>query len=170
MGCMDSSCKDHLRGRAVCCDQQYLPAVRSRVGIHRRHRHPVRAVLCRCEAAASCVVVSGSACAVVSCHGRTLSAVLRTSVSGYFQPNARQFGCISCDTHLGNFYQDLPGQTACKECPKHTIRYLGVLSALNGSACQCAEGRHIRIVCVRTGTLSLDDMQASSTHRACQGR
>lgn len=58
---------------------------------------------------------------------------------GYFQPEAAQFGCLSCDS-LGDFYQELPGQTSCLACPKATQRYVGGFSGVNKSACQCKAG------------------------------
>ncbi len=36
-----------------------------------------------------------------------------------------QFGCISCD-NLGDFYQEIEGQTSCAACALGTQRYLGV--------------------------------------------
>ena len=59
--------------------------------------------------------------------------------AGYFQPEAAQFGCISCDS-LGDFYQELQGQSSCLACAEGTQRYVGVLTAENKSACQCKQG------------------------------
>jgi hypothetical protein len=61
------------------------------------------------------------------------------SGAGFFQPYRGQLGCIDCDS-LGDVYQERRGQTSCQVCMMHTQRYLGVLSAVNKSACQCKEG------------------------------
>jgi hypothetical protein len=58
---------------------------------------------------------------------------------GKFQPYEGQSGCLNCDI-LGDFYQDLAGQTLCQPCPKNAQRYTGVLSAANKAACQCKAG------------------------------
>ena len=58
---------------------------------------------------------------------------------GKFQPDEGQSGCLNCDI-LGDFYQDLAGQTLCQPCPKNTQRYTNVLSAANKAACQCTAG------------------------------
>ena len=68
-------------------------------------------------------------------------------IVGHFQSEAGQFGCISCD-NLGDFYQELPGQTSCILCATHTQRYIGVLSATNRSSCQCKEGEVSREHCL----------------------
>jgi hypothetical protein len=65
-------------------------------------------------------------------------------MAGMFQPATGQFGCISCDG-LGNFYQELQGQTSCQACAAHTQRYLGVLNASSRSSCQCKEGATFRM-------------------------
>ena len=59
--------------------------------------------------------------------------------AGYFQPDEGQFGCLNCDS-LGDFYQDLAGQLSCKSCAANTQRFVGVLTAVNRSACQCKPG------------------------------
>ena len=59
--------------------------------------------------------------------------------TGYFQSEEGQYGCINCDS-LGDFYQEMQGQTSCQVCAAHTQRFIGVLSALNRSSCQCKEG------------------------------
>jgi hypothetical protein len=58
---------------------------------------------------------------------------------GQFQPDVGQYGCLNCDS-LGDFFQELQGQTFCVKCPQNTRRFLGVLSAANRTACQCKEG------------------------------
>jgi hypothetical protein len=58
--------------------------------------------------------------------------------AGYFQPEEGQFGCINCDI-LGND-QEHEAQTSCIFCAANTQRYVGVLSAMNRSSCQCKEG------------------------------
>ena len=59
--------------------------------------------------------------------------------AGLFQPDSGQYGCLSCDS-LGDFYQDLQGQTSCQFCPQNTQRHIGVLDGANRTACQCKEG------------------------------
>ena len=80
--------------------------------------------------------------------------------AGYFQPEAAQYGCLSCDS-LGDFYQvrlsnrfsrvrlrnrfspgdqDLLGETSCRACPATTQRYFGLLSGTNRTSCQCKAG------------------------------
>ncbi len=71
--------------------------------------------------------------------GAALCAFQRTLCAGYFQSVEGQFGCISCDD-VGDFYQDRASQTFCIRCPANTQRFVGVLSAVNKSACQCKEG------------------------------
>ena len=61
------------------------------------------------------------------------------ALTGYFQPERAQFGCLSCDS-LGDFYQELQGQTSCQFCAHNTQRYIGVLSGADRRACQCKEG------------------------------
>ena len=60
-------------------------------------------------------------------------------MAGYFQPDKGQFGCISCDV-LGDYYQELSAQSSCVACPPSTQRFVGVLSAVTKSSCQCKEG------------------------------
>ena len=68
-----------------------------------------------------------------------VAALAFVSFVGYFQSSEAQFGCISCDS-LGDFFQELLGQTSCQACPTNSRRYVGVLGALNRSSCQCKEG------------------------------
>jgi hypothetical protein len=67
------------------------------------------------------------------------ASVCTACPAGYFQPSAGEGSCIHCD-RLGNFFQDLVMQTSCQPCPASTQRYVGVLSAVNRSACQCKAG------------------------------
>ena len=82
--------------------------------------------------------------------------------AGYFQPEAAQFGCLSCDSlgdfyqvrfrnrfsrvrlrnrfSPGDFYQDSLGETSCRACPATTQRYFGLLSGANRTSCQCKAG------------------------------
>jgi hypothetical protein len=63
------------------------------------------------------------------------------SISGFFQSEVGQFGCISCDSlSIGGFYQELEGQTSCRACAVNMQRYPGDASAANRSSCQCKEG------------------------------
>jgi hypothetical protein len=64
---------------------------------------------------------------------------------GQFQPKEGQYGCLECDS-LGDFYQELQGQTSCQPCPANTQRYVGVLGAGSRSACQCKAGVQYRCV------------------------
>jgi hypothetical protein len=59
--------------------------------------------------------------------------------AGFFQPEEGQFSCINCDS-LGNAYQEQEARSFCHLCASNTQRYVGVLSALNRSSCQCKEG------------------------------
>jgi hypothetical protein len=59
--------------------------------------------------------------------------------AGTFSREAGQFYCVNCD-NVGDAYQELPGQTSCKACPANSVRYIGVLTSANQSACQCKEG------------------------------
>ena len=59
--------------------------------------------------------------------------------AGYFQPEQRQTGCISCG-HLGSFYQESAAQSICDACPINTERLLGVGLGENKSQCQCVKG------------------------------
>jgi len=59
--------------------------------------------------------------------------------AGYFQPEAAQSGCLSCDS-LGDFYQDSHGETSCRACAATTQRYFGLLSGANRTSCQCKAG------------------------------
>jgi hypothetical protein len=59
--------------------------------------------------------------------------------AGQFQPEAGQYGCLSCDG-LGDAYQNLLGQSSCFACAANTQRYIGVLTAANKGACQCKDG------------------------------
>ena len=68
------------------------------------------------------------------------SAALRVCPIGYFQPDKGQFGCISCDIILGDFYQELSAQSSCVACPPSTQRFIGLLTAATKSSCQCKEG------------------------------
>ena len=68
-----------------------------------------------------------------------LAQVHTPMCAGYFQPEAAQFSCISCDS-LGDFYQELQGQSSCLSCVEGTQSYVGVLTAENKSACQCKQG------------------------------
>ncbi len=69
----------------------------------------------------------------------TCGLLIGLGFSGLFQSKAGQFGCITCDS-LGDFFQELPVQISCEKCAYNTQRYLGVLSAVNRSSCQCKEG------------------------------
>ena len=69
-----------------------------------------------------------------------LSAALRVCMIGYFQPDEGQFGCVSCDIILGDFYQEVSAQSSCTACPPNTKRFTGVLTAATKSSCQCKEG------------------------------
>ncbi len=82
---------------------------------------------------------------IVACP-RVQMTVCAIGGAGFFQPDAGQFGCISCDS-LGNFFQELQEQTSCQSCAAGTQRYVGVLSALNRSSCQCKEGARACAIC-----------------------
>ena len=58
---------------------------------------------------------------------------------GYFMAKSGGIECSSCD-NLGDFFQELSGQTRCTACPANTRRYSGLLSGANRSACQCMKG------------------------------
>ena len=68
------------------------------------------------------------------------------SCAGYFQPEAGQFGCLSCDV-LGDFYQEQEAQVSCEPCAENAQRYIGVLSAVNKSSCQCKNGATFDAFC-----------------------
>jgi hypothetical protein len=92
---------------------------------------------CAAGARFSCMMaqIHRHSCSVSS----ELSIYVRVGSSGYFQSDEGQFGCISCD-NLGDFYQELEGQTSCRACPANMVRYPGGASAANRSSCQCKEG------------------------------
>ena len=82
--------------------------------------------------------------------------------AGYFQPEAAQSGCLTCDSlgdfyqvrfrnrfsrvrlrnrfSPGDFYQDSLGETSCRACPATTQRYFGLVVGANRTACQCKAG------------------------------
>jgi hypothetical protein len=64
---------------------------------------------------------------------------LKEGAIGSFSSTAAQPSCLQCDV-LGDFFQESTAQTFCVLCPRHTRRYLGILSAANRTACQCKEG------------------------------
>ena len=119
----------------------------TRIGVRWRCSHCVRAVLGRYDRPHAALAHGRAHNVEVweeSLRERHMSRprVQRSHAScctGYFQSEEEQFGCISCDA-LGDFYQDQPGQSSCLRCPKHTQRFVGVLSATNASSCQCREG------------------------------
>jgi hypothetical protein len=73
--------------------------------------------------------------------GGLSAAESKHACAGYFQPDVGQFGCISCDS-LGDYYQELQGETFCRRCPANTTRYRGGLDGANRSSCECKEGLH----------------------------
>jgi len=72
-------------------------------------------------------------------HRRHMYLCSHTGGAGYFQPEQGQFGCLSCDS-LGDFFQEAQARTSCQACAANTRRFVGVLSAMNRSSCQCKEG------------------------------
>ena len=60
--------------------------------------------------------------------------------AGLFQPRMGEVACIECDS-LGDFYQELPAQTACTLCPLNTQRFVGIRAGgRNRTACLCSKG------------------------------
>ena len=92
--------------------------------------------------------------------------------AGYFQPEAAQFGCLSCDS-LGDFYQDSHGETSCRACAATTQRYFGLLSGANRTSCQCKAGDGFVAVAALgpiSNTLSRPSMQATMIEMASRAR
>jgi hypothetical protein len=86
-------------------------------------------------------------CCHVACCTLYATCALH-ALTGYFQPERAQFGCLSCDS-LGDYYQEQQGQTSCRACAANMQRYHGGASAANRSSCQCKEGVHSRIALSR---------------------
>jgi hypothetical protein len=106
---------------------------------HRGRYDDVASMYAQAWAASVCCMLCVECCSqVCALHALT----------GYFQPERAQFGCLSCDS-LGDYYQEQQGQTSCQRCAANMQRYHGGASAANRSSCQCKEGVHSRIALSR---------------------
>jgi hypothetical protein len=141
VGGMVSSRKARMRSRKLRRGRIELCAMSSRVGICRWCRQQMHIMLCgyACRSFHSSTNCKVGAFGVPA-RACSASAALRVCTIGYFQPDEGQFGCISCDIILGDFYQELSAQSSCVACPPSTKRFVGVLTAATKSSCQCKEG------------------------------
>ena len=141
VGGMVSSRKARMRSWKLRRGRIELCAMSSRVGICRWCRQQMHIMLCgyACRSFHSSTNCNVGAFGVAA-RACSASAALRVCTIGYFQPDEGQFGCISCDIILGDFYQELSAQSSCVACPPSTKRFIGVLTAATKSSCQCKEG------------------------------